>query len=254
MKSTILKNLPELSYAGNEAINTLCTNITFSGEHVKTIMLTSCHASEGKSFLALNIVRTMAKLGKRVCLVDCDLRKSMLARRYLQFENSQNRGATHFLAGMAELEDVLYETDIPNMYIVPCGRNVSNSLPLVTSARLHDMISMIAAEMDYVIVDAPPVGMLIDAAQIATCCDGTLLVINYNTIRKQELIDAQQQLEQSGCPILGTVINQADFGDYMSRKYYNSKYYYSHYNYYYGSDGEHKKKQKNSKTGTQSGS
>lgn len=247
MKNVTLRNLPELSYAGNEAINTLCTNLTFSGENIKVIMLTSCHASEGKSFLALNIVRTMAKLGKRVCLIDCDLRKSVIARRYMQFETMQNRGTSHFLAGMADVDEVLYETDIPNMYIVPCGRNVSNSLPLVTSSRLNDLIHTIAVEMDYVIVDAPPVGMLIDAAQIATVCDGTLLVVTYNTVRKQELIDAQQQLEQSGCPILGTVINQADFGDYMSRKYYNSKYYYSHYNYYYGSDSDQKKKSKGSK-------
>ena len=167
MKNVTLRNLPELSYAGNEAINTLCTNLTFSGENIKVIMLTSCHASEGKSFLALNIVRTMAKLGKRVCLIDCDLRKSVLARRYLQFDTTQNRGATHFLAGMADVDEVLYETDIPNMYIVPCGRNVSNSLPLVTSSRLNDLIHTIAVEMDYVIVDAPPVGMLIDAAERA---------------------------------------------------------------------------------------
>ncbi len=236
MISVALKNLPEMSYAGNEAINTLCTNLTFSGEHIKKIVLTSCHAAEGKSFLSLNIVRTLAKLGKKVVLLDCDLRKSTLARKHLSFPDSSVAGTTHYLAGMVPKEDILYEVmDVPNLYIVPCGRNVSNSLPLISSPKLGELLNWLSEQMDYVIVDAPPVGMLIDAAKIATNCDGTLLVVNYNTIRKQELIDAQQQLEQSGCPILGTVINQADFKDYLSRKYYYSKYFYSHYNYYYSS-------------------
>jgi len=237
MNSVTLKNLPELSYAGNEAINTLCTNLTFSGEHIRKIMLTSCHASEGKSFLSLNIVRTLAKLDKKVVMVDCDLRKSVVARKYLTFEDGSGKGLSHYLAGMVPMEEILYQvTDVPNLYIVPCGRNVSNSLPLVSSPKLGELLNTLAEQMDYVIVDAPPVGMLIDAAKIATNCDGTLLVVTYNAVRKQELVDAQEQLEQSGCPILGTVINQANFGDYLSRKYYYSRYYYSHYNYYYSTD------------------
>ena len=248
MKEVALKKWPELTYAGNEAINTLCTNLTFSGENVKRIMLTSCYVSEGKSFLSMNIVRTMAKLGKRVALVDCDLRKSVITRRYLAFGETAVRGTSHYLAGMASIEDVLYAVvNEPNMFIVPCGRNVSNSLPLVSSPRLGELLGVLAEEMDYVIVDAPPVGMLIDAAKIATRCDGILLVVTYNTVRKQELVDAQEQLEQSGCPILGTVINKAKFGDYLSRKYYNSKYYYSRYNEYYTSDRGQKTKKSGKK-------
>lgn len=243
MKTVALKNMPELSYAGNEAINTLCTNLTFSGENIKKILLTSCHASEGKSFLSLNIVRTLAKLDKNVALVDCDLRKSVIARKHLAFGDGPIKGATHYLAGMASMEDIVYEVaDVPRLYIVPAGRNVSNSLPLISSPKLAELLDTLAEQMDYVIVDAPPVGMLIDAAKIATNCDGTLLVVNYNSVRKQELIDAQEQLAQSGCQILGTVINQANFGDYLSRKYYYSKYYYSHYNYYYSSDKTDTKK------------
>ncbi len=243
MKAVALKNLPEMSYAGNEAINTLCTNLTFSGEHIRKIMLTSCHASEGKSFLSLNIVRTLAKLDKKVVLVDCDLRKSVIARKHLVFGEGSARGVTHYLAGMVPKEEIIYEVaEVPNLYVAPCGRNVSNSLPLVSSPKLGELLDELAKEMDYVIVDAPPVGMLIDAAKIATNCDGILLVVNYNSVRKQELIDAQEQLAQSGCPILGTVINQANFGDYLSRKYYYSKYYYSHYNYYYAPDKPGSKK------------
>ena len=244
MKEIAFRHMPELSYAGNEAINTLCTNLTFSGENVKKILVTSCHASEGKSFLSLNIVRTLAKLGDRVALVDCDLRKSVIARKHLVTKERKLIGLTHYLAGMEPAEEAIYSVlDVPNLFIVPSGHNVSNSLPLVSSPKLGQLLDSLAEEMDYVIVDAPPVGLLIDAAKIATFCDGTLLVVNYNTVRKQELIDAQAQLSQTGCPILGTVINQANFRDYMSRKYYYSKYYYSHYkNYYYYGEGSSEKR------------
>ena len=233
MNTITIKNLTKLSYAGNEAINTLCTNLTFSGENVKKIMITSCHAAEGKSFLSMHVADTMTKLGYKVALVDLDLRKSTIARNHLSFGDVPARGATHYLAGLAELEDVIYATNIDNFLIVPAGKTVSNSLPLVSSPRLALLLNAVAKLVDYVIVDVPPAGMLIDPTKIATHCDGILLAVNYNAVRKQELMDVQEQLEQSGTPILGTVLNQADFGDYLSRKYYYSRYYYNHYYYYY---------------------
>ena len=84
---------------------------------------------------------------------------------------------------------------------------------------------------DYVIIDAPPVGTVIDAAEIAKYCDGTLVVVNYNTVHRQELIDVREQLEQTGCPILGAVLNMVEMDSFASKKYY----YKSHY--YYG-DGK----------------
>ena len=72
MNNLTIGRFPPLSYACGEAVNTLCTNLSFSGENLRKIMITSCHAAEGKSFLAMNIMRTMAKCGKRVALVDAD--------------------------------------------------------------------------------------------------------------------------------------------------------------------------------------
>ena len=83
--------------------------------------------------------------------------------------------------------------------------------------------------------------MIVDAARIAAVCDGTLLVVNYNSVRRRELIDTKAQIEQSGCPILGTVINQADFKDYVNRKYYNRNY-SSYYKNNDDSPSESKKK------------
>lgn len=233
MKSLSIDRFPPLSYACSEAVNTLCTNISFSGENVKKIMITSCHASEGKSFLSMNIMRTMAKFGKTVALVDADLRRSMISSKYsIQFADKEHRwGLAHLLAGMAPMDDVIYSTDIDGAYMVPIGREVSNPLPLLNSPRFGELLDRLAQGVDYVFVDAPPVGTVIDGAEIAKSCDGTLLVVSYNTVRRQELIDVKEQLEQTECPILGTVLNMVEFDSYLSRKYYY-KSYYSNYDRY----------------------
>lgn len=101
--------------------------------------------------------------------------------------------------------------------MVPVGREVSNPLPLLNSARFEQLLDDLAQQVDYVIVDAPPVGTVIDGAQIAKSCDGTLIVVNYNAVRRQELIDVKEQLEQTECPILGTVLNMVEYDNYMSK-------------------------------------
>ncbi|MBE5798817.1 MAG: CpsD/CapB family tyrosine-protein kinase [Clostridiales bacterium] len=229
MKRIEIRRFAPLSYAGQEAINTLCTNLSFSGANMKRIMITSSHASEGKSFLTMNIMRTMAQYGKRVVLVDADLRRSYITSRYgLRFEDEQSKwGLAHLLAGMTDKSNVIYSTNISGAYIVPIGREVSNPLPLLNTDHFGELLSYLAAHFDYVLVDAPPVGLVIDAAEIAKSCDGTLIAVNYNAVRRQELIDVKEQIEQTGCPIIGAVLNKVEFDNYLSRKYYKS--YYSHY-------------------------
>jgi len=244
MNTVQITKFPELSYACTEAINTLCTNLTFSGDNVKRIMITSCHASEGKTMISMNLMRTMAQLGKKVVLVDADMRRSMIRSRYgLRFDGKNPLGLSHLLAGMAREEDVLYSTDVPGACIVPTIRTVSNSLSLLNSNRLKNLLDLLAEYFDYVIVDAPPIGALIDAAQIARFCDGILMIVNYDAVRKKELVDAQKQLEQTGCPILGTVINQARLDSFLNRKYYYKSYYYSHYDQAY-EKSQHTEKKK----------
>lgn len=226
MKKVEIRQFAPLSFAGQEAINTLCTNLSFAGEQTRRIMLTSSHASEGKSFLAMNILRTMAKFGKSIVLVDADLRRSYITSRFgLHFEDAEHPwGVAHLLAGMADEEDVLYATDIPNAFIVPVGREVTNPLTLLNSERFPALLRHLSEQFDYVLVDVPPIGMVIDAAEIAKSCDGALIVVSYNAVRRQELIDAKEQLEQTGCPILGAVLNQVDLDSYMNRKYYYKGY------------------------------
>lgn len=248
MKYVTIGQFPTLSYACAEAVNTLCTNLSFSGPNVKKIMVTSCHAAEGKSFLTMNIMRTMAEIGKSVVLVDADLRRSVIASRFnLQFQNAQSPGLSHYLAGMAGENDVIYATDIEGAYMVPVGREVSNPLPLLNSERFGQLLDDLAMSADYVLVDVPPVGTVIDGAQIAKFCDGTLLVVNYNTVRRQELIDVKEQLEQTGCPVLGTALNMVEMDNYIGKKYYYKSHYYRYNSYYRDdapADGKGKRKKK----------
>lgn len=235
MNKLTITRFPDASYAVQEAINTLCTNLSFSGSKVKKILITSSHASEGKSYLTMNIMRTMARLGKRVAFVDADLRRSHVAAGYgLRFDEPEHdMGLAHYLAGMTDLDSIIYSTDIENAWMVPVGRAVSNPLPLLNTELFRQLLDHLAENLDYVLVDTPPVGVVIDAAEIARSCDGVLIAVEYDLVSGRELAEVKRQLEQTGCPLLGVVLNQVEMDNYMSKKYYyRSK--YSHYNDYYG--------------------
>lgn len=250
MNRLTITKFPAASYAVQEAINTLCTNLSFSGSKVKKIAITSSHASEGKSFLTMNIMRTMARFGKKVAFVDADLRKSCVSARFgLRFEDPEcDAGLAHYLAGMTDLSSVIYSTDIENAWIVPVGSYVTNPLPLLNSELFGQLLDHLAENLDYVFVDTPPVGVVIDAAEIAKSCDGILIAVDYDTVSGRELREVKQQLEQTGCPLLGVVLNRVEMDNYMSKKYYYRSR-YSHYSDYYGESqyGEERQKPKRHK-------
>lgn len=243
MQKLVIGDFAPLTYACDEAVNTLCTNLSFSGDKTKKIMFTSCHASEGKTFTTMNVMRTLANLGYAVVLVDADLRRSVIKERY--GITGVDKGLSHYLAGRAEIDEVLYETNIPGAYMIPVGKTVSNALPLLNSVRFGELLDYLAREADYVLIDAAPVGTVIDAAQIAKHCDGTAVVIKYNTVSRKELIDVKEQLEQTGCPILGTVLSMVEYDNYLNKNYYY-KSYYSHYDTYYKNEENGEKKEHHS--------
>ena len=156
----------------------------------------------------------------------------MTSKYWLKFEDEQNRfGLAHYLAGLADLERVVYETNLENAWMVPVGRTVTNPMPLLNSKRFEALLNYLAQEMDYVIVDVPPTGVVVDSSEIAKSCDGVLLVVDYDKVHGKEFADVKSQMEQTGCPILGAVLNQVKMNAFMSRKYYfKTKYgYYSDY-------------------------
>ena len=223
---------PELDYAFKEAINTLCTNLTFVGEDKRIIEVTSCQPHEGKTFITLCMMRTLAQLGYKVVLVDLDLRRSQIAGQYgMQLVEGSGSGIAHYLAGMCPLVDILYETDIPNAYMIPVGKTVRNSLALLNTDRVGKMLRQLRDQFDFVLVDAAPIGAIIDAAEIAKSCYAVMFVVKYRQVGKRELQEAREQVLRAGCEVLGAVLNEVDMESLSSQKYYNKNYYVN-----YGSD------------------
>lgn len=229
MKKAIVRRLDTLDYSGTEALNAICSNLAFAGKNMRKIVMTSCEASEGKSFLTIQIAQNLARRGKRVVIVDADLRRSTIVKKFALETKGEWCGLAHYLTGHNSLDEVVYMTDLNNICIIPAGRDLKNPVHLLDSDDFRSLLDTLAESFDIVLVDAPPVGLVIDAAEIAKACDGTVIVIHYNKTRRRELNEVKRQILQTGCPILGCVINMVSFDGIAAKKYYNRTY-YTHYN------------------------
>jgi len=239
MKKVTIRQSMALDYAGEEALNTICTNLAFSGRNLRKIVFTSNLQSEGKSWMAMHVLANLAQRGRKVILVDADMRRSFLMQRYKMEAEGEVFGLAHYLTGQCELEDAVYETNLDGACLIPAGRDVTNPVSLVDTPFFKQMLDALSEKFDMVIVDTPPIGMVIDAAEIAASCDGTVLVLDYNKTRIREIRECKRQMEQSGTPVLGCIINKVSFASLSAKKYYN-KSYYSHYRsgYYRKENGE----------------
>ena len=243
MKQLTVTNFPELDYACNEAMNTLCTNLSYCGPNLHAVLFTSRYEQEGKSGVAMNVMRTLASYGKRVILVDADLRCSTLARRY-RFDYAQQEavGLAQYLAGMCSLQDAIYETNLPNAHILPAGRDVLNSMQLLTSPRYTEMMASLRENYDVILVDSPPAGVIVDALEIAKYCDGAIIVVAYNKGRGQDIGEVTASIQKTGCRVLGAVMNGVNLKSFRNRRYYyRSGRYSTYYHRYAGSRAEKKR-------------
>ncbi|MCI7028348.1 MAG: CpsD/CapB family tyrosine-protein kinase [Clostridiales bacterium] len=240
MKQLKIGRFPALDYACSEALNTLCTNLSYCGREVRSILFTSRYEQEGKSGIAMNVMRTLAGYGKRVLLVDADLRCSTLARRYrFTYAQRENAGLAQHLAGMCELQDVVYRTNLPGAFILPAGHEVLNSMQLLASYRYGEMMDALRDEFDIVLVDSPPAGLIVDAIEIARYCDGAVIVVEYNRGRVQDVADVAANLAKTGCKVLGAVMNGVNLKSFRNRKYYyRSERYSAYYHHYGGTDAQ----------------
>lgn len=224
----------KLSDAVEEAIRTLRTNIQFcnTDKAVKTICLTSCIPNEGKSSTSINLAVSMARDGKKVLHIDADMRKP---RTYKDVISKLNVGLSNYLSGMVELEEAISSTNIENLNVMVCGPKPPNPAELLGTERFRLMLADLKDRYDYVIVDTPPLGSMIDAAIIASLTDGTILLIEYNTVDYKKASMVKEQLEKANARILGVVINK------IPRREFKSYYYYD-YDYYYGKKSKRRRK------------
>ena len=134
MRKISISNLGSLPYDTEEAMNRLQVNFTLCGKQNKKVMITSSVPDEGKSFVSAHLWRLLAEAGNKVVLVDADIRRSVIRRRYqLTPEDGNNIGLAYYLSGQAELEEVIYSTDIPGAYIIPTFHTVVNPTILIQS-------------------------------------------------------------------------------------------------------------------------
>lgn len=231
-------SLPELDYACNEALNTLATNLSYCGPDIRVVAVTSRFAGEGKSYISVNLLRTLSTLQKRVLLIDMDLRRSSIAARYhLHFKDEQPMGVAHYLAGMCDLQDIVYSTNLERAYFIPVGRELNSSLQLLNSPRMQELMDFARANFDLVLVDTPPAGVIVDALEIARHCDGEIIVVSYNRGSCNEVNEIKHNIERTGCKVLGVVLNNVELRSFSNRRYYyRSERYYSYYHKQYKTD------------------
>ena len=168
MKKLNLK-IKDMPYAAEEALNRLRVNIKFCGKNTKKIVITSSVPNEGKSTVSVRLWKLLSEAGFPTVLVDVDLRKSELQKKY-EVEGIKE-GLNHFLSGLAEYEDVVYETNIPNGHIVPVATFIENPFALLEDPRLGELLDRLAEDYRYVIIDTPPLDNISDGALIASMSD-----------------------------------------------------------------------------------
>ena len=181
MKQTVALNRSmKDDYNYNEAIKTLRTNIQFCGNGIRVIMMTSSLPDEGKSDIAFALASSLTQIGKRTLLIDADIRKSVLVSRY-QLEQ-EVCGLSQYLSGQKGLDEIVYATSVENLHVVFAGPYSPNPAELLEEELFGNMVKQMREQYDYVIIDTPPMGNLIDGAIVARQCDGAVMVVESGAV------------------------------------------------------------------------
>ena len=207
------------------AAQTLLANIRFASvdDPVRSIVVTSSIPNEGKTTISIELAKAMAKGGRTVLLVECDMRRRSMASvlgAHAQY------GLYAVVAGEIPLTQAAVATDTPNLYFLDAEPHIPNPSDLLNSHRFSRLIEIATKTFDYVVFDTPPVGTFVDAAVLGTKVDAVFMVVREGFTKKAEVAAAAEQLKKSGCNLAGVVMN------YCERR--SSEYYYE---YYYSKEG-----------------
>lgn len=209
----------------SEAYRAIRTSILFSSteEHpLKAVLITSPGPQEGKTTTLCNLGVVMAQSGKRVLMVDADMRRPRL---HGIFKKKNEKGLSDFLCSQAELKDIIQKTDIDNIAIVSGGQHPPNPSELLSGHKVEDFIRVAKEKFDFILFDTPPVAVVTDAIVLSKATDGTIMVIESEKTSKRVLPRIYQILKDSKAKIIGTVLNKISLKSRSHHYYYYSRYY-----------------------------
>lgn len=210
----------------SEVFRTLRTNVQFinASNKLKSILVTSTVPGEGKSYVSANLAITFAQAGKRVVLVDADMRKG---RQHEVFELSNENGLSNYLISAVEddkidLGDYIKPTIVENLYVMTAGIVPPNPAELLTSQKMSDLIKALEKSADIVIFDGTPSTIVTDALIISRSIGSTLIVTSHKQTKMEDLKQIKKNIENVGGKIAGVVVNKVP----RSQKIYGGGYYY----------------------------
>ena len=226
----------KLSFAATEAYKLLRTNLMFTlpdEQKCRIVGITSSARGEGKSTTAINLSYTLAETGKKVLLLDIDLRLPSIAKK---LEIKSAPGLTNVLAGTADISSSICKAEqFKNWDILPSGDVPPNPTELLGSSQMRTLIEKVSPNYDFIIVDLPPVNIVSDALVVSPLLDGMIIVVRENFAEHRELKNCKRLLDMANVNVLGFVINVAaedksSYGKYKRQRYYRK--YYKSYGYY----------------------
>jgi capsular exopolysaccharide synthesis family protein len=190
----------------SEAYKRLRTNLEFSmrSEKLQTVMFTSAHRNEGKSTIAANLAVAFAQAGKRVLLIDADIRG---ACQHRIFNTSNEAGISTLLNAQSQLRDAAMSTLLRNLELIPAGPVPSNPSEILASSEMSGLLTELKLRYDLIFIDTPPVLSFADSQILAGQCDGVVLVVNSGGVKQEALVRAKASLEIVNARILGVVLN-----------------------------------------------
>ncbi|MFH7818880.1 CpsD/CapB family tyrosine-protein kinase [Neobacillus thermocopriae] len=201
----------------SEQFRTIRTNIQFSfiDKELRTLMITSSGPGEGKSTIAANMAVVFAQQGRRVLLVDADMRKPTV---HYTFNQLNTYGLTSVLARQMTLEKAVKETDEKDLFLLTSGPIPPNPAELLSSMAMERFFREAQEQFDMIVFDTPPLMAVTDAQILANKCDGTILVVSSGKTDKDQLVKAKDLLDSVQSKLLGTVLNNKEIK--------NTQYYY----------------------------
>ena len=201
-----------------EAYKQLRTNIRFCirDQKCKKFCLTSSQAGEGKSITLLNLAISFAQTGKKVLLIDADLRRPAIARLLVE---KASPGLSEVLLGEVSEEEAIRPGVYPNLDILFSGEIPPNPSEILSSERLLELIESSAERYDYILVDTPPVNVVTDACVVANLLDGVLLLVREGRANKDDVRQAINNLQLTGANVLGYILNGVTAN---TKKYYTA--------------------------------